>query len=278
MRLMEDSARLINDEGRLALITEASSAIGKAFAHQAAQEGFDLALVARRDESLQTLASEISAQYAVSTMFFRADLCDPDSTTDICNWLTARSRSVDVLVNNSGHDVPEMLFARDLKTLLAHNRSSACRTFALTYHCLHGMIERGWGRIINICPMAAVSSDALGNTPHSAHMSFIKKFSLALNAEVASYGVKVSAVCPYFAGEEFPFTDDTAEENSFTLKFLKQSLREIAKETWRRNGSGAEIIVPGLVPRVTAAFTDVAPEHLLGPMTVISSAGPHISE
>lgn len=266
LRQMAEISGQANGQRRLALITGASSGIGTAFARHAAQEGFDVALVARREDRLQVLASELSGQHPISASFFRADLCSPDSSANICNWLMARERSVDVLVNNAGYSVPQTLMSRDLGVHLDYLELSVSGTVALTYHCLRGMLDRGWGRIINISSMAAFSSGGKGHTLYPASKSFIIKFSQSLNAEVASRGVRVSAVCPGFVDTEFQLANNMADKMKSIPKFLKQTPNEVAREAWRRNDAGAEIIVPGLMPKVAAAFMDVAPERLLRPM------------
>src|SRR5918993_1144866 len=91
---------------RTALITGASSGIGEAFADVFAAEGFDLVLVARREERLKALADRLQARGTISVHIIPGDLSEADAVTRICDALEDKRLTVDALVNNAGYGVP----------------------------------------------------------------------------------------------------------------------------------------------------------------------------
>ncbi|MGE0408542.1 MAG: SDR family NAD(P)-dependent oxidoreductase [Amphiplicatus sp.] len=251
---------------QLALVTGASSGIGAALARLAAAKGFDVALVARRGDRLEALAREIAGKFNVASRFRSTDLCDPESPDAICNWLKSEGRTVDVLINNAGYSIPESFASTPLARQLEYVALSVASPVALTRHVLPGMIERGWGRIINISSITAFSSGGKGHTLYPASKSFIVKFSQSLSAEVAEKGVRVTAVCPGFVVTEFQQANHMAEKMASMPKFLMQTPEAVALEAWRRNDKGVEVVVPGLLPKFVAAAMKLIPEQITTPL------------
>ncbi len=188
---------------RLALVTGASAGMGAAFARAYAARGLDVALVARRAERLQALASELTAAHGVEALVIPADLAEWEAHVPVIDRIEAAGRSVDVLVNNAGFGIPKSFTAvpwsrqRDFLMTMAVN---AC---GLAYDVLPGMAARRWGRIINIASMAAFSPGVAGNSLYPGVKSLMIKFSQSLDAENRAAGVKVTAVCPGFVHTEF---------------------------------------------------------------------------
>ncbi len=264
---MTDARNRSSGERRLALITGASSGIGAAFARLAAAKGFDVALVARREERLEQLARELAAKYDITARFRSTDLCDPEAPNAVCNWLKSASRGVDILINNAGYSIPQPFAATPLERQLNYIELSVTGPVALSRHVLPDMIARGFGRIINISSITAFSSGGKGHTLYPASKSFIVKFSQSLNAEVAAKGVFVTAVCPGFVDTEFQQANNMADKMTSTPKFLKQTAEEVAKEAWERNDRGVEVVVPGLLPKIAAATLKLVPEQIVTPIT-----------
>ena len=91
---------------RTALITGASSGIGKAFAEVLASEGYDLVLTARRAERLDSVARMVTDRYHVATQVMVEDLTDVHAPERLIETIVARGSSIDVLINNAGYGVP----------------------------------------------------------------------------------------------------------------------------------------------------------------------------
>ncbi|MEZ5922083.1 MAG: SDR family NAD(P)-dependent oxidoreductase [Parvularculaceae bacterium] len=265
------------DQRRLALVTGASAGIGTAFARLAAAKGCDVALVARRADRLEDLAAELRGK-GVKAFPMAMDLCECVSADTIMSRLSGKGRNADVLINNAGYSIPASFAATPLDDQLAFMDLTMSTPVRLARLCLPSMIERGFGRIINISSITAFSSGGKGHTLYPAAKSFLVKFSQSLNAEVKEKGVRVSAICPGFVDTEFQQANGMSEKMDRPPPFMLQSPEEIAEESWRRNDKGVEVIVPGLLPKVMAAALKYLPEQIVTPLTRKAAADHFIGE
>src|SRR4051794_9703562 len=136
--------------GKTALVTGASSGIGKAFAELLAAKGYGLVLTARRGDRLDAIAAELRQKHQVITHTIVADLAQPDAPQHIVNELASKGLVIDFLVNNAGYGQPGSYVN---VTWAEHERFMQVMVTAvldLTYRLLPGMVERKWGRIINV--------------------------------------------------------------------------------------------------------------------------------
>ena len=178
-------------QGRTALVTGASSGIGRAIARTLAGEGARLAVVARRQELLETLAEEIVAAGAPRPAIIPMDVMLPDAPLRIRDAAVAALDSVDILVNCAGASTPLPVDAGDDKWDHALTLNFT-RVRQLAHALLPGMIERRFGRIVNITGKSE---------PDRLNASFAAKagvhaWAKGLSREVGKQGVTVNCVAP----------------------------------------------------------------------------------
>src|SRR5580692_5142897 len=94
-------------ERELALVTGASAGLGEAFARAYAARGYDLALVARREDRLQALAAELTARHGIEALVICTDLAVWEAHVPVMEAVRAAGREVGVLVNNAGFGIPQ---------------------------------------------------------------------------------------------------------------------------------------------------------------------------
>lgn len=251
---------------RYALITGASSGIGQAMARLIAREGLDIGLVARRGDRLRALADELSAHGAAVDVF-AADLSAPRAGERLALRVAEQHRQVDVLINNAGVTLAKSFSATGLCEQQAFVELTIQTPVALTHAFLPAMLARGYGRIINIGSITALSSGGRGNTLYPAGKSFLLKFSQSLSAEVKPRGVLVSAVLPGFVATEFRHANGLALDRGDAAQRFAQTAEEVAREAWSRNGKGNEIIVPGFAAKGAAALMRLLPEPIMRMLT-----------
>lgn len=188
--------------GQVALVSGAGSesGIGFASARRLARHGTKLLLTASSERVLQRAQALCAEGYEARAL--PADLtCEADVAT-LADWAQAQWGRVDVLVNNAGMAMqgsPEPfaeLAAMDLATWnlsLARNLTSA---FLLTRALLPGMLERGYGRIVNVSSTTGVRASNPGESAYSAAKAGMLGMSMGLALEVARRGVTVNSVAP----------------------------------------------------------------------------------
>ena len=203
-----------------ALVTGASSGIGEEFSRQLAARGYQLVLVARRRERLEALAADLAQEYGTSSHIITADLTHADACQQIADELQAQQITVEFLVNNAGYGVPGRLVTVDWATHEDFLRIMVNAVCQLSWLLMPAMLEQGRGHIINVASVAGLTPSTAGHTLYGASKAFLVRFSEALAAEGAAYGVKVSALCPGFTYSEFHDVTGTRAQVSALPSFL----------------------------------------------------------
>jgi short-subunit dehydrogenase len=251
---------------RLALITGASSGIGEAFARAYAARGYDLAITARRQDRLQALAAELDARHGAGVLVIAADLAGWEAHLPILEAIEAAGRHVDVLVNNAGFGVAQTFVGvpwerqRDFLMTLVVN---AC---ALAHAVIPGMVERRWGRIVNVASLAAFSPGAAGHSLYPGAKSLMVKFSQSLDAELKDKGIKVTALCPGFTRTGFAEAEGTQHLMDQAPRTFWQTAEEVVQAAIAANERGKVVEVPGWHNKLAATLLQVLPDSLLGPL------------
>ncbi len=197
------AAGLLN--GKAALITGASRGIGRAIALELSASGAAVALVARDLTKLDALSRQLNSAGATA-LYNSFDLALEDSTSDLVDWLKEKKFNVDILVNNAGiYGTDSIGMEEDCgwdsgakssialwNKTLAVNLSAA---FGLARLLAPQMVERRWGRIINISSISGQKAEVFG-TAYSASKFGLIGITQSLALELARHGVTVNSVCP----------------------------------------------------------------------------------
>ncbi len=247
---------------RLALVTGASAGIGAALAREYAAKGFDLALTARRADRLDALASELRTKHGVEAFTIAADLADPAASDAIIAAVISRGRVVDVLVNNAGYGVPGYWSDTSWKEQGAALQVMLTAPLELSHKLLPGMLERKWGRIVNIASLAGFTPGAASHTTYAAVKSSLIKFTQSLHAELQGTGVHATAVCPGLTWSEFHDVNGTREQLKSLPRWIWQSAEKVAAIGYRASEKNRTIVVTGVLNKFAAALSKVTPDGL----------------
>ena len=175
------------------LITGASSGIGKEFALQFAEHGYDLVLVARRKKLLDEVKKEINEKYHVSIDTYACDVAkDPKAVYDYCH---TKNKRIDVLVNNAGYGDYGKFIESDLDKALGMIELNNKALVALTYYFIKDMKFNGYGHIVNTGSVASFIPGPY-MAVYYATKSFVMSFSMALREELRNDNIRVSVLCP----------------------------------------------------------------------------------
>ncbi|UQS13067.1 SDR family oxidoreductase [Pseudomonas sp. HS6] len=177
-----------------ALVTGASSGIGAVYAERLAARGFDLLLVARDHERLESAARTLRDVYGVQVEVLKADLTQKDEVLKLEQRLRSDS-GIRLLVNNAGVAVNGLLANADpdvLEKLIQLNVTSLTRLAAAA---ASAFTSAGRGTIINIASVVALFPERF-NATYSASKAYVLSLTQSLNTELEGTGVKVQAVLP----------------------------------------------------------------------------------
>ena len=229
-----------------ALVTGASAGIGAEFCRQLAGKGYQLVLVARRADKLQTMANELLKVHGAQSLIITADLSRADACETIAGRLEQENIDVEYLVNNAGYGLPGSFHVpawQEHADFIQVMMTAVCE---LTWRLLPGMQERGRGFVVNVASVAGLVPASAGHTLYGASKSFLIKFSEALALENAQYGVKVCALCPGFTYSEFHDVNGTREMISKLPEYLWLDAGDVVADTLR--AMSAKKVKPVLIP------------------------------
>jgi hypothetical protein len=188
--------------GHWALVTGASAGIGREFARQIAAAGLNVALVARRADALESLATEIRSAYSVDCLVLPTDLAEPTAAELLRSRVEQAGKRIRLLVNNAGAGRWgrfERVAVGDYLQMLAVNNGA---TVALCQIFFPHLSSFESSAVINVSSQAALQPVPYMAT-YAASKAFVQNFSLALYEEWRQYGIHVQTLIPGPTASEF---------------------------------------------------------------------------
>jgi NAD(P)-dependent dehydrogenase (short-subunit alcohol dehydrogenase family) len=185
---------------RVALVTGGGRGIGRAIALRLAKDGLAVTVAARTVEQVEETAHSVRAMGG-HALALALDVTDPESITAAVRRTVGELGPVDVLVNNAGIAESAPLARTDLALWDRHLRVNVTGPYLLAQAVLAGMLERRWGRVINIASLAGLYGSPYV-TAYTASKHALVGFTRALATEVSGKGVTVNALCPGFVATD----------------------------------------------------------------------------
>ncbi|MEM7433645.1 MAG: SDR family oxidoreductase [Myxococcota bacterium] len=248
----------------LALVTGASMGIGRSLATLFASEGKDLVLVARSEDKLQALASELEGEHGVTAHVVAADLTAADAPERIFETLESKNLELDYLVNNAGFGTSGPFKDASLKSQRDMLQVNIDAVVALTHLALQGMVARGRGRILNIASSAGFQPGPLMSV-YYASKSFVILFSEGVANEVRSAGVTVTAHCPGATATNF--ADTAGNAKSVLFKLGAAPVERVARHAYRAMMAGRVVAVEGLINKIGVFSVRFSPRAMVRKLT-----------
>jgi len=249
-------------KGKTALITGASAGIGAEFARQLAAKGADLVLVARRLDRLQALANELSASAGIKVQVETLDLSDAASCQTLAARLSAAGIPVDILVNNAGFGLPGSFVSQPWNAHLESLQVLLIAPTELTRHLLPAMLDRRYGRVVNVASLAGLVPASAGHTTYGAIKSYLIRWSASLSMEVKSKGVNVLALCPGFTYTEFHDVNGARKLVSRLPKFMWMDAKTVVRQAIAAMERGDAVLINGNWNNFVAGFSKYLPNFI----------------
>ena len=242
---------------RWALITGASAGIGVALARELAGRGARLILTARRRDRLEALQAELAAR-GTETRIVVADLNDPAAPQQIFDATTGAGLIVDILVNNAGLGNYGAFYSTEPEQEFSQVRVNCEAVVRLSRLFVPPMVERRRGWVLILASTASFQPVPYIST-YAATKVFDRFFALGLAAEVARFGVKVTALCPGSTESEF---FDVSGAQAFRDGGI-QSAEEVARRGVDALLRGKRTLIPSLRRRFAAFLVRFVPVTLI---------------
>lgn len=235
-----------------ALVTGASSGIGREFARQLSAKGYDLILTARRTQRLEELRKELKTESRVIT----ADLSDEKECFEL--YEQAKDENIDILINCAGFGVFGPFLKTDLERELSMLDVNIRSVHILTKLFCRDFVKRDSGRILNVASSAAFQPGPLLSS-YYASKAYVLRLTEALAEELRRSGsrVTISALCPGPVQTEF----DEVADVKFSLPGL--SPEYVASYALKRLFAGKTVIVPGAAMKAAHFFERFLPERVI---------------
>ena len=247
--------------GRSAVVTGGGRGIGAAIAGALAEAGAAVVLASRTREEVEAVAGSLREEGHM-VRAIPADVTDPGSVAE----LAATAGEVDILVNNAGIALSNPVHRTSLAEWNRALAVNATGTFLCTQSFLPGMLERGWGRVVNVASVAGLAG-APYISAYSASKHAAVGFTRSIAAEVAMKGVTVNAICPGYADTKM--TEATIRRIADKTGMSPEEARdEIMRHTPQRR-----LIAPEEVAHIALTLCAEEARGITGQAIVIDGGG-----
>jgi hypothetical protein len=241
----------------IALVTGASSGIGRGFAERLARDGHDLVLVARRRGLLDALAGELTSAHGAVAEVIEADLATDAGVAAVERRLA--SGDIELLVNNAGFgtagEFAELPLDRELQEIDLNVRALV----RLCHAALRPMYVRGAGGIINVASTGGFQPVPFMAT-YAATKAFVLHFSEALHEEAGAHGVTVTALCP--GPVRTGFQDAAGLDAGSMTAMAWSSVDDVVSQALSAVRRRRAIAIPGAMNRATATSVGLMPRFV----------------
>lgn len=259
----EVKENFMDQKGKTALVTGATSGIGLEIARLHASRGGDLVLVARRKERLESIKSEFESQFGINVQIIIKDLSNPRAFEDVYQETLV---PINYLVNCAGFGMAGYFHESRWKGNEEMINLNVTSLAGLTHCFLQDMIKRKSGKILNVSSIAGFLPGPLQQT-YYATKAFVLSFSLAIANEVADKNITVSILCPGPVKTEFHTVAGYVKgEDKSALPDSFANAEEVALIGYEGMLKGKGIIVPGIQNKFIIMLTRLLPRHILARM------------
>jgi short-subunit dehydrogenase len=232
--------------GKTALVTGASSGIGRELASVFAEHGYNLVVVARSAERLQDLAETLYDAYGTTVTVLPKDLSRPAAPQQIFKALQADGIHIDVLINNAGFGAFRRFDETPLIRVMGMVEVNVAALTALCHLFAGPMVEAGEGRILNVASVASFNPTP-NAAVYGATKAYVLSLSEALNEELKPHNVTVTALCPGLTETGFSkAATGKSGTNPAVPDFMKLDARQVAKEGFDALHAGEAVRINGL--------------------------------
>jgi short-subunit dehydrogenase len=254
----------MNNTGKYALITGASSGIGYELAKLFAKGGYNLAIVGRDSHTLEQKAGEFRQQ-GIEVKIFEKDLFNRDQVFALCEEVKAQNLLIDVLVNDAGQGAYGQFKDNDIERELSIIDLNIVAPTILTKHFVKAMVSRNSGKILNVASIASTAPGPWQAVYHGTK-AYLLSLTEAIYEEIKDTEVTITALLPGVTDTDF--FNKAGMQNSRIVqdKSAMSNPADVAKDGYDALMAGNDKVVSGLKNKLQVAMGNVTPDTTLAHM------------
>lgn len=245
---------------KTALITGATSGIGKCFAERFASMGYDIIVTGRRKKIIDGIAGDIAARHGVKAGVIIAELSEETGVRKVLKAISG-CENLAALVNNAGFGLDGTFIELSIEEHRAMTEVHAGAPMRFIHAALPGMIARREGIIINLSSLGAWTPAPI-NGVYGGTKAFLNVFTESLHMEVRRHGIRVQALCPGFTSTDFHKQMGVEEEIHAQRMFYWMKPEDVVAYSMKCLEKGKVICVPGFPNRMIRRFIALMPRRL----------------
>jgi uncharacterized protein len=240
----------------LAVVTGASSGIGRALAALLARDKHDLLLVARREDRLDDVKRDLESKHGIKVDTLPLDLAEPHAAEKVFE----RAKDAEIVVNNAGFSQYGEFAQQDLERIRSMIQLNVTAVTDLTHLYVDAMKPRRRGRFLQVASTAAFQPGPR-MAVYYATKAYVLSFSEAIAAELEGSGITVTTLCPGPTDSEF----NTVANYTITPLFEKvmMSSEAVAQIGYRGLMRGERLVIAGTRNKITAVASQIGPRGLV---------------
>ena len=255
-----DNSRLKTPQKRKsALITGATSGIGKAFAFEFARKGYDLIITGRRQQEIYAVADQLKKDYKIRVTVLTIDLSVHDDLARLIK-LVQKKKNIEILVNNAGFGLSEKFYEDQVNNQLKMLKVHVTAPLVLIHRIIPQMIKQGSGTIINVASLAAYTPTP-DNAMYTGTKSFLINFTESLHMELHNYGIRVQCLCPGLTHSDFHNKLNKIKLPVSGHRFIWMNPAEVVNYSLNCLEKDKIICIPGASNRAMVGIISIMPRR-----------------
>ncbi|GAB3332925.1 SDR family oxidoreductase [Hymenobacter humi] len=247
---------------RAALITGATSGIGRELANCFAKDHYNLVIVARNQRELEQTASELRHQYGVQVLPIAKDLFHPDAPFEVYDEIRDRGIRIDALVNNAGQGQYGQFTTTDINRELDIIQLNIGAYVIFTKLFLQDMVARNDGMILQVSSIGGELPGPLQTVYHGTK-AFVTSFTEAIREEVKGHNVKITALLPGVTDTDFFRKADMERSKLVADGASKADPAKVARDGYEALLAGKDKVISGFMNKVQVAVSNVTPDSMV---------------
>lgn len=253
-----------DDKNQYALVTGGTSGIGYELAKLLAKDGYNLVIVARNENELNTVASELESGFNVNVVTISKDLFEPKNAFALYEEIIKRNLNIRILINDAGQGQYGLFVDTSILRELDIIQLNISSLVVLTKLFLKDMVARKSGKIMNLSSIASKVPGPYQAVYHGTK-AFVQSFTEAVRSEVKDTGVTVTALLPGATATDF-FNKADMNQSKVVQEGKLDDPKTVAKDGYEALMNGDDMVVSGFKNKMQVGMANVTPDAKVADM------------